>query len=117
MNIQSIKTSLTEFSNKARLVKKSDRYEVYDLALERLVLSMTVLHQGKSTTGHSHDDTEEIYLFISGEGEIQLDDRKQGVVDGDIVLLPQKVFHRVFNTGNGDLTFVSSFEKYQGRGK
>lgn len=38
-----MRTSLTEFSKKAKLVKKSDRYEVYDLTLESLVLSMTVL--------------------------------------------------------------------------
>lgn len=112
-----MKTSLSEFSKKARLVKKSNRYEVYDLALESLVLSMTVLHRDKSTTGHSHDDTEEIYLFIEGEGEIQLDNEKQDVVSGDIVMIPRKVFHRIFNSGSGDLTFLSFFEKYQGRGK
>lgn len=38
-----MRTSLTEFSKKAKLVKKSGRYEVYDLTLESLVLSMTVL--------------------------------------------------------------------------
>jgi len=112
-----MKTSLSEFSEKAKLVKSSDRYEVYDLALESLVLSMTVLHRDKSTTGHSHDDTEEIYLFIEGEGEIQLDHEKQRIVRGDIVMIPQKAFHRVFNSGNGDLTFLCVFTKYHGRGK
>lgn len=112
-----MKTSLTEFSNKAKLVKKSDRYEVYDLALEDLVLSMTVLHRHKSTTGHSHEDTEEIYLFIGGNGEIQLDNEKQDVASGDIVTVLRKVFHRVSNSGNGDLTFLSLFKKYHGRGK
>ena len=38
-----MRTSLAKFSKKAKLVKKSDRYEVYDLTLESLVLSMTVL--------------------------------------------------------------------------
>lgn len=112
-----MRTSLTEFSKKAKLVKKSDRYEIYDLALEGLVLSMTVLHRDKSTTGHSHDDTEEIYLFIGGKGEIHLDNEKQGVVSGDIVIIPSGVFHRVFNAGDGDLTFLCLFKKYPGRGK
>jgi len=112
-----MKTSLTEFSQKAKLVKKSDRYEVYDLALESLVLSMTVLHRDKATIGHSHADTEEIYLFIGGKGGIQMGNEKQDVVSGDIVIVPRRVFHRVFNAGDGDLTFLCLFKKYPGRGK
>jgi len=112
-----MKTSLIEFSRKARLVKKSDSYEVYDLALEDLILSMTVLHRDKSTTGHSHDDTEEIYLFIEGKGEIELNRRGEKVLNGDIVMVPRNVFHRVFNTGDDDLIFLSFFEKCQYRGK
>ena len=108
---------LNEFTKRASLVKKSDGYEVYDLALESLVLSMTVLYRDKSTTGHSHDDTEEIYLFIGGKVEIQLDNEKQDVVSGDIVIIPRGIFHHVFNKGKGNLTFLSFFEKYQGRGK
>ena len=102
-----MKIPLNEFTKRASLVKKSDRYEVYDLALENLALSMTVLHRDKSTTGHSHDDTDEIYLFIEGNGKIQLDNEIQDIVSGDIVTMPRKVFHRVFNAGDGDLTFYA----------
>ena len=112
-----MKTSLTEFSKKAKLVKKSDRYEVYDLTLESLILSMTELYRDKSTTGHSHDDTEEICLFIGGKGEIYPDNENQDVVSGDIVIIPSGVFHRVFNAGDGDLIFPCLFKKYPGRGK
>ncbi len=112
-----MKIPLNQFTRKARLVKKSDRYEVYDLGLENLVISMTVLHEDKSTTGHFHNDTEEIHFFVEGEGEIQLDDKKEDVTGGDIVLIPGGIFHRVFNKAKGDLTFLCFFEKYQGRGK
>ena len=67
-----MKIPLSEFTKRARLAKKSDRYEVYDLGLENLVISMTVLYEGKSTTGHFHNDIEEIYFFVKGEEEIQL---------------------------------------------
>ena len=106
-----MKTSLTGFSRKAQLVKKSDRYEVYDLALESLVLSMTVLHPDKATTGHAHDDMEEVYLFVEGEGKIRLDSKEENVVAGDIVIVAKKVFHRVVNSGNGDLIFLCVSEK------
>ncbi len=109
-------TSIKEFTKKAKLVKVSDRYKVYDLALESLVLSMTILHEGKSTTGHSHDDTEEIYLFINGDGKIELNNENHDVVTGNIIIVPRGVFHRVSNTGDFDLTFIAIFEKYPGRG-
>ena len=112
-----MKIPLNEFTGKARLAKKSDRYEVYDdLSLENIVISMTVLHKDKSTTGHFHNDTEEIYFFVKGKGEIQLDDKKEDITRSDIVLIPRGIFHRVFNKGKGDLTFLCFFEKYQGRG-
>ena len=112
-----MKIPLNQFTRKAMLVKKSDRYEVYDLGLENLVICMTVLHEDKSTIGHFHNDTEEIYFFVKGEGEIQLDDKREDVTGGDIVLTPRGIFHRVFNKEKGDLIFLSFFEKYQGRGK
>jgi mannose-6-phosphate isomerase-like protein (cupin superfamily) len=112
-----MRTSITEFTKKAKLVKKSDKYEVYDLTLESLVLSMTILHQDKSTTGHSHDDTEEIYLFIGGKGKIELGNKTQDIVTGYIIIVPAGVFHRVYNIGDFDLTFICLFKKYAGRGE
>ncbi len=112
-----MKIPLNQFTRKATLAKKSDKYEVYDLGLENLVISMTVLHEGKSTTGHFHNDTEEIYFFVKGEGEIQLDDKKEDVTGGDIVLIPRGIFHQVFSKGKGALTFLCFFEKYNDRGK
>ena len=118
VDAEPMRTSLSEFTTKAALVKSSSRYEVYDLSLKQLVISMTVLHEGKSTIGHSHTDSEEIYLLTEGKGQIQLGEgRKEDVVGGDIVTIPRGVFHRVFNKGKGDLTLVCFFEKYHGRGK
>jgi len=54
---------------------------------------MTVLYKGKSTTRHSHIDTEEIYLVVKGKGGIQLgEEGKEEVVSGDIVVIPRGVF-------------------------
>lgn len=112
------KTSISEFTEKATLVKNNDRYEVYDLSQGNLVISMTVLHGGKSTVGHSHNETEEIYLIVDGKGEIQLgDSENEDVVTGDIVIIPGGIFHSVLNTGNDNLTFLCFFKKYPGRGE
>lgn len=103
---------LGEFPKVAKLVKSDERYDVYDFKMENLVVSMTLLHNGKETTGHSHDEADEVYLFADGRGEIQLKDKKHKVKKNDIVVIPRGHFHKVFNTSDGDLIFVCVFEKY-----
>lgn len=110
-----MKVSLRDFPGKGKLVKRDERYEVYDIAMEHLVASVTVLHAGKETTGHAHSEAEEIYYFAQGEGEILLDEKRLRVGEGDVVLIPKAAFHRVYNTGREDLIFLSIFEKYGDR--
>ena len=43
---------------------------------------------------------EEVYFFISGNGEMQLDDEKFLIDSGDIVLVKDNVFHKVLNTSS-----------------
>lgn len=81
------------------VVKDNETYVLRDnKTLKNLVLSSTDLRAGKSTRGHSHPGQEEVYYFISGYGEMELDDQKFKVEGGDIVLIPDGAFHRVHNT-------------------
>ena len=81
-----------------KVVKEDDRYVVKDnTTLKNLVLSSTRLYAGKETTGHNHKGQEEVYFFISGQGEMQLDDNKFFVKPGDTVLIKDGVFHKVYN--------------------
>ena len=92
------------------VVKRDDRYIVKDnTELDNLIVSGTTLHSGKSTTGHSHAGQEEVYNFIWGTGEMEIDGDRFQVAPGDIVLVKDGVFHRVFNTGAVDLYFVCVF--------
>jgi|TARA_B100000959_G_C14413789_1_gene391590 oxalate decarboxylase/phosphoglucose isomerase-like protein (cupin superfamily) len=106
---------LDEFSKKGKLVKKDERYEVYDIEMEHLVASLTILFPGKTTTGHIHNNVEEVYYFSNGSGSILLNNKKLKVNREDIILIPKKTFHRVYNSGIEDLIFISIFEKYEGR--
>ncbi len=93
------------------VVKKDSRYVVKDnTELERLVVSSTTLYAGQSTGGHKHEGQEEVYQFVWGEGKMQLDDDTFDVKSGDIVLVKDGVFHRVFNTGKQPMYFVCVFE-------
>ncbi len=109
------KSYLQAFSD-ARLVKSDDRYIVCDKPLgKNLVLSITILHAGKHTTGHSHP-VAEVYFFVEGEGEIELDGKRMRVRSKDVVPIRPDKFHRVYNTSDKDLIFVCVFEKYGERG-
>lgn len=94
-----------------KVVKQDSRYTVKDNnELERLVVSSTNLYAGQATGGHKHDGQEEVYQFVYGEGEMQLDDDRFAVNPGDVVLVKDGVFHRVFNTGKMPMYFVCVFE-------
>lgn len=93
------------------VVKQDDRYVVKDNnLLKNLILSSTRLNPGKQTTGHKHAGQEEVYLFMEGQGEMLLDDRRFPVKAGDIVLIEDGVFHRVYNTSESELYFVCVFD-------
>jgi mannose-6-phosphate isomerase-like protein (cupin superfamily) len=94
------------------VVKENDTYTVVDNTdLNGLVLSKTILHPGKSTTGHAHKGQEEVYHFIYGQGSIEVGPLFEDVKGGDIVLIPDGAFHRVHNTNRfEDLTFVCVFD-------
>lgn len=108
--------SVDGFKDVGKAVKQSDVYTVLDVSkLQNLIVSKTILHPGKETGGHSHPEAEEVYFFIGGKGEMQLDEERFGVKADDIVLIPKGSFHKVFNRSDKDLSFVCVFEKYGDR--
>ena len=95
----------------SEIVKQNETYTLLDnTKLKNLVVSKTILHPGKNTTGHNHVGQEEVYHFISGDGYIIVGDEKYYVGPGDIVLIPNGHFHKVWNTGLEDLVFVCVFD-------
>ena len=93
------------------VVKSDDRYVVKDnKELNNLVVSSTRLKPGKSTSGHSHPGQEEVYHFVYGTGEMELDNDRFNIMPGDYVLIKDGVFHRVHNTGKETLYFICVFD-------
>lgn len=109
---------IREYKKQAKLIRDNEIYKVYDFyALKDLNLSLTELNSGKETSGHSHKEADEVYVFIDGKGRIEFEEEKIPVKGGDVVPIPGGKFHKVFNEGKGILSFWSIFEKYEGRGK
>tara|TARA_Y100000310_G_scaffold280638_1_gene300503 strand:- start:299 stop:637 length:339 start_codon:yes stop_codon:yes gene_type:complete len=94
------------------VVKKNATYTVIDnTKLNGLVVSKTILHPGRETTGHKHPGQEEVYHFIHGNGEMMLDEHMYSVRAGDVVLIHDGVFHKVYNKSDcEDLTFLCVFD-------
>ena len=93
------------------ITKEDDRYTVKDNThLNNLVVSSTMLRAGKSTTGHRHAGQEEVYIFIKGSGQMELDHKIFDVTAGDTVLIEDNVFHKVHNTSDYGLEFICVFD-------
>lgn len=94
------------------VIKDNETYVLKDnTTLKNLVLSSTDLKPGQSTRGHKHPGQEEVYYFIHGSGEMELDDRRFPVIGGDVVLIEDGVFHRVHNMSQSStLYFVCVFD-------
>ncbi|MFH1346833.1 MAG: cupin domain-containing protein [Spirochaetota bacterium] len=109
---------IKQYKQLAKLIKNNEVYKVYDLPeLKDLEISFTELNPHKSTTGHSHAEADEVYLFIKGEGTMENDSQNIEVKAGDVVPVKEGDFHRVHNKGEEVLSFWAIFEKYEGRGK
>lgn len=92
-------------------VKDTDVYTLKDNKFgNNLTLSSTFLRANQKTNGHSHAGQEEVYYFINGEGEMQVDDERFPVKGGDVICIEDGEYHRVFNTGHLGLYFVCVFD-------
>ena len=109
---------IRKYKQLAKLIRDNDTYKVYDLlVLENFNISLTELYQNKSTGGHSHDSADEVYMFIDGNGVMEIGPQTFKVKSGDLMLVPKGNFHKVYNQGDKILSFWAIFEKYEGRGK
>lgn len=103
---------LNIYEIQGEVVKDNETYLLKDnKTLKNLVLSSTDLKPGQSTRGHKHEGQEEVYYFVSGVGVMELDDKVFPVQGGDVVLIEDGVFHKVYNKSSSHpLYFVCVFD-------
>lgn len=93
------------------LIAATAVYSIRDnRSLKNLVLSQTILHVAQQTRGHHHEGQEEVYFFVHGQGKMIVGEETFDVTAGDIVTIPDGLFHRVINTGESDLVFNCVFD-------
>ncbi|MGE5560930.1 MAG: cupin domain-containing protein [Chloroflexota bacterium] len=90
--------------------------KVQNVRGERLTAETYYFKPGQSLAYHRHPDSEQVFLIFSGEGVFYLDSTEQGgntieqvgetsirVKEGSVVLAPAGLWHRLDNTGDGDM--------------
>jgi mannose-6-phosphate isomerase-like protein (cupin superfamily) len=55
---------------------------------------------GEANTLHTHENEEQIYIILQGRGKVQVGEKKSEVKAGDVVYLPAKLQHGLFNTSD-----------------
>jgi len=105
----------------SKVVHSNETYDVIDNTnLDKLIVSKTVLHPGKNTSGHNHSGQEEVYIFLKGRGKMIVGEKtfivngKDTNIEPSIILIPDGAFHKVWNTSsykcNVDFEFICVFD-------
>jgi mannose-6-phosphate isomerase-like protein (cupin superfamily) len=64
------------------------------------------LEPGEATQRHHHARTEELYVLLDGEGEMEIDGERRRVRPGDAVLIPPGAPHRIVADAGVPLRFL-----------
>ncbi|MEM2899561.1 MAG: cupin domain-containing protein [Thermoplasmata archaeon] len=74
--------------------------------IERMSLAEARLSAGCETEEHYHATSEEIYYILEGKGLMRVGKSRFRVEKGDGIVLRPGVYHKIKNTGNGELVFL-----------
>lgn len=99
--------------------KKTKRYRfpthINDLVMDRSEATasevfFTVVEPGKASPLHKHDDTEQIYYVVDGEGELTIETEEGpllvNIKPGDVVRMPVGTMHRARCLGDQNLRYL-----------
>jgi mannose-6-phosphate isomerase-like protein (cupin superfamily) len=56
---------------------------------------------------HSHEEAEQVYIVVSGDGTMTVAGDTQQIAEGDLVMVPPATDHSIANDGSSDLCCVS----------
>ncbi len=87
---------------------------INDLVMDRAEAEVAeafivVLEPGEAPPLHVHDDTEQIFFVLEGNGLLQIGEsaERHAVKQGDVVRIPPHTYHRIFCAGTKPLRYLS----------
>jgi mannose-6-phosphate isomerase-like protein (cupin superfamily) len=113
-NVQSKNPDEDPRSLRARVINRDkpvlrDTYflvDPKDSPSQRLTMGHTTIYPTGTTTGHTHDNMEEVYYVISGEGVMVVGEDEFEIKPGDGLYVPPGAFHTTYQKGNQPLTVL-----------
>jgi mannose-6-phosphate isomerase-like protein (cupin superfamily) len=64
------------------------------------------LEPGQATQRHYHARSEELYVLLDGEGELEVDGERSRVGPGQAILIPPGARHQITASDDGPLRFL-----------
>jgi mannose-6-phosphate isomerase-like protein (cupin superfamily) len=72
----------------------------------RLNVTHVRIHPGDTVPAHTHEDEDQVYFVVTGDGYVELDAERTTVGAGSSVLIPLGTEHAITNTGSEPLDYV-----------
>lgn len=70
-----------------------------DSPSRNLKMGQTIIYPTGKTTGHAHEDMEEVYYILSGKGKMVVGEDEFTIQAGDAFYVPFGEYHVTYNTG------------------
>ncbi|HOJ76747.1 MAG TPA: cupin domain-containing protein, partial [Bacillota bacterium] len=89
------------------IIKIKNLFKAEELRGKTRLIAEVTIPVGGSIGYHIHENEEEIYYFISGNGEVDDNGVRKQVSAGDAMLTGEGKGHAVYNTGNTPLILMA----------
>ena len=86
-----------------------------DLGSRNLAVTWVDVSPGAEQKSHSHEDSEQVYVVVSGSGRMTVAGDEEHVGPGDLVFIPPATDHSIVNDGDESLVYVSAMPRRRSR--
>jgi mannose-6-phosphate isomerase-like protein (cupin superfamily) len=78
-----------------------------ELGSRNMSVTWLEVPEGIDQSLHSHEEAEQVYIVVSGQGTMTVAGDTQEIAEGDLVLVPPATDHSIANGNSADLCCVS----------
>jgi mannose-6-phosphate isomerase-like protein (cupin superfamily) len=79
-----------------------------DLGSRTMTVTWVDVPPGAEQRAHSHEDAEQVYVIVRGQGRMQVAGDVEEVGEGDLIFIPPATAHGIRNDGPETLVYVSA---------
>lgn len=74
----------------------------------KIWMGITVVDPGSASNPHAHEEQEEVFFCLSGQGLIRVGDEEEKMSPGSCIFIPEGAVHQMVNTQSDDILRVLS---------